>query len=111
MPIYEYRCENCGHDMEVLQRISDPPRRDCPECKEPALRKLVSAAAFRLKGTGWYATDFKNGSKPAKPASEEAAKTPAEGASKSSSEGASKPSSEGTSKSTKSNGTPKAASA
>lgn len=103
MPIYEYRCDKCGHDLEVLQRTSDEPRRECPKCKEPALRKLVSAAGFRLKGTGWYATDFKNASKPAKPASENASKTPAEGTSK--------PSSDSGSKSTKSGSTPKTASA
>ncbi len=103
MPIYEYQCESCGHDLEVLQKISDDPLRDCPECRQPALRKLVSAAGFRLKGTGWYATDFKNGSKPAKPSSEDASKTSAEGASKPTSDGASKP--------TKSDSAPKAASA
>ena len=64
MPIYEYRCQSCGYDMEALQKISDDPLRDCPDCQEPELVKLVSAAGFRLKGTGWYATDFKNGSKP-----------------------------------------------
>ena len=63
MPIYEYRCQSCGYDMEALQKLSDGPLRDCPECQEPELVKLVSAAGFRLKGTGWYATDFKNGSK------------------------------------------------
>lgn len=63
MPFYEYRCENCGHDMEALQRISDEPLVDCPECGQPALKKLVSAAGFRLKGGGWYETDFKGGKK------------------------------------------------
>lgn len=63
MPIYEYQCEKCGHQMEKLQKMSDDPLKDCPECEEPALRKLVSAAAFKLKGTGWYETDFKDNSK------------------------------------------------
>jgi putative FmdB family regulatory protein len=59
MPIYEYRCDDCGHELEKLQRISDDPLRDCPSCEQPALRRLVSAAGFRLKGSGWYETDFK----------------------------------------------------
>ena len=63
MPIYEYQCEKCGHQMEKLQKMSDDPLKDCPECEESALRKLVSAAAFKLKGTGWYETDFKDNSK------------------------------------------------
>jgi len=60
MPIYEYQCDECGQRLEVMQRISEPPRTDCPECGESGLRKLVSAAGFVLKGTGWYATDFKD---------------------------------------------------
>jgi len=63
MPFYEYRCEQCGHELEVLRKISDPPLTDCPECARPALKKLVSAAGFRLKGSGWYETDFKGGKK------------------------------------------------
>jgi len=63
MPFYEYRCEQCGHEMEALQKISDEPLMDCPECGQPALKKLVSAAGFRLKGGGWYETDFKAGKK------------------------------------------------
>lgn len=63
MPIYEYKCGKCGHDFETLQRISDAPLTECPACGEPALKKLVSAAAFRLKGGGWYETDFKTGNK------------------------------------------------
>jgi len=63
MPIYEYQCESCGHEMEALQKISDDPLKDCPECKKATLKKLVSAAGFRLKGGGWYETDFKSGSK------------------------------------------------
>jgi putative FmdB family regulatory protein len=64
MPIYEYRCARCGFQEEYLQKINDAPLRDCPECHEPALRKMVTAAGFQLKGTGWYATDFKGGTKP-----------------------------------------------
>ncbi|HIB25284.1 MAG TPA: zinc ribbon domain-containing protein [Gammaproteobacteria bacterium] len=59
MPIYEYKCQNCGHFFEVLQRISEEPLSDCPKCKKDALKKLVSAPNFRLKGEGWYETDFK----------------------------------------------------
>jgi putative FmdB family regulatory protein len=61
MPIYEYRCEACGREMEVIQKMSDAPLTDCPECGQPALKKLISAAGFRLKGGGWYETDFKKG--------------------------------------------------
>jgi putative FmdB family regulatory protein len=63
MPIYEYQCEECDHKLEKLQKMSDDLLKDCPECGKPALRKLVSAAAFRLKGDGWYETDFKTGKK------------------------------------------------
>jgi putative FmdB family regulatory protein len=61
MPIYEYQCAACGHYLETLQKISDPPLTDCHKCGKPALKKLISAAAFRLKGGGWYETDFKTG--------------------------------------------------
>lgn len=60
MPIYEYRCDSCGHQLEKLQRMSDAPLTDCPACEKPALTKLISAAGFRLKGSGWYETDFKS---------------------------------------------------
>jgi len=63
MPIYEYRCAECGHEMEKLQKISDAPLTDCPACGKAGLQKLVSAAGFRLKGGGWYETDFKSGKK------------------------------------------------
>jgi putative FmdB family regulatory protein len=66
MPIYEYRCGACGYQKEFLQRISDVPLTACPKCGKRGFKKLVSAAGFQLKGTGWYATDFKNtGAKPA----------------------------------------------
>jgi len=63
VPLYEYRCDACGHEMDALQKMSDEPLVDCPSCGQEALRKLVSASGFRLKGDGWYETDFKNGSK------------------------------------------------
>lgn len=63
MPIYEYRCESCSHTLEKLQKMSDDMLVDCPECGQPALKRLVSAAAFRLKGSGWYETDFKKDNK------------------------------------------------
>jgi putative FmdB family regulatory protein len=63
MPIYEYQCLACEHELEVLQKVSDKPLQECPDCGEPALKKKVSAAAFRLKGGGWYETDFKTGDK------------------------------------------------
>ncbi len=63
MPIYEYQCEACDHKMEKLQKLSDEPLKVCPICNESRLNKLVSAAGFRLKGDGWYETDFKTGKK------------------------------------------------
>lgn len=63
MPIYEYQCAACGELHEALQKISDPPLTDCPACGRAALRRKVSAVAFRLKGGGWYETDFKSGDK------------------------------------------------
>lgn len=63
MPIYEYQCEECGHKLEKLMKMSDPAPVTCPACEKPGLKKQVSAAAFRLKGSGWYETDFKTGSK------------------------------------------------
>ena len=59
MPIYGYGCRNCGHTLDVLQKISDDPLVDCPECGEPQLKRQLSAPRFRLKGSGWYETDFK----------------------------------------------------
>ncbi|HVA54591.1 MAG TPA: zinc ribbon domain-containing protein [Gammaproteobacteria bacterium] len=63
MPIYEYKCEACGHRLEALQKLSDAALKKCPECGKPALHKQMSAAGFRLKGGGWYETDFKSGNK------------------------------------------------
>lgn len=63
MPIYEYRCRDCGAELEKLQRISDDPLVDCPACGGASLKRLISAAGFRLKGSGWYETDFKSGQK------------------------------------------------
>lgn len=60
MPIYEYRCQSCAHELEALQKLSDQPLVNCPSCGEAALKKKVSAAGFRLKGGGWYETDFKS---------------------------------------------------
>jgi len=63
MPFYEYQCQTCGHELEVLQKISDDALKECPSCKKSDLKKLISAAGFQLKGTGWYATDFKDNGK------------------------------------------------
>lgn len=63
MPIYEYQCQACQHQLEALQKMSDPALTQCPECKADALVKKISAAGFRLKGGGWYETDFKSGDK------------------------------------------------
>ncbi len=59
MPIYEYQCDKCGHHLEALQKISDKPLRECPECGRHTLKRLMSAPLFRLAGSGWYETDFK----------------------------------------------------
>jgi len=65
MPIYAYRCASCGHQLDALQKISEPALVDCPACGAAALAKQVTAAGFQLKGSGWYQTDFRSGSKPA----------------------------------------------
>lgn len=65
MPIYAYRCDECGFTKDVLQKISDPVLSACPSCGKPAFKKQVTAAGFQLKGTGWYVTDFRGGSAPA----------------------------------------------
>ena len=88
MPIYEYRCADCGHRLEALQRLADAPLRVCPACGKESLTKLMSAVGFQLKGSGWYATDFKHsGSKPADKAAakSDAANESASGADKSAS--------------------------
>jgi putative FmdB family regulatory protein len=64
MAMYEYRCAACGFQQEYLQKMSDAPLTDCPECGQPSFSKMVTAAGFQLKGSGWYATDFKHGAKP-----------------------------------------------
>ena len=66
MPIYAYKCSSCGHEKDLLQKVSDAPLADCPACGAASFSKQLTAAGFQLKGNGWYATDFKNGS--AKPA-------------------------------------------
>ena len=76
MPIYEYRCSSCGNEHEALQKISEPRLTTCPSCGKETLTKLLSAAGFQLKGSGWYATDFRNGGKPAvKPGAQSDANT------------------------------------
>lgn len=65
MPIYAYKCESCGHAKDVLQKMSDDPLTVCPACGQPSFRKQLTAAGFQLKGSGWYVTDFREGSKPA----------------------------------------------
>jgi putative FmdB family regulatory protein len=79
MPIYEYRCSGCGFQDEYLQKVSEPQLTVCPSCGKPAFQKLVSAGGFQLKGTGWYATDFRSsGQRPAaKPAESAEAKADA----------------------------------
>jgi putative FmdB family regulatory protein len=66
MPIYAYKCDDCGTELEKLQKISDPPLTDCPDCGAPSLAKQLTAAGFQLKGSGWYATDFKGNGAAAK---------------------------------------------
>ncbi|MDX1838309.1 zinc ribbon domain-containing protein [Legionella taurinensis] len=64
MPIYEYECTNCHHHFDLMQKVSDTPAKQCPKCFENTAVRLVSAAGFQLKGSGWYVTDFKNKNKP-----------------------------------------------
>jgi putative FmdB family regulatory protein len=78
MPLYAYKCGSCGHAKDVLQKISDDPLTVCPSCGASAFAKQITAAGFQLKGSGWYATDFRGGSAPA-PAADKAADKPAEG--------------------------------
>jgi putative FmdB family regulatory protein len=71
MPIYAYKCGSCGHAKDVLQKLSDAPLTQCPACGAPAFAKQVTAAGFQLKGSGWYATDFRGGSNAPAPAAED----------------------------------------
>jgi putative FmdB family regulatory protein len=84
MPIYAYKCESCGFAKDVLQKMSDAPLDVCPACSQPSFKKQLTAAGFQLKGTGWYATDFKGGaaSAPASAPAESSASTPDAGAAK-----------------------------
>ena len=91
MPIYEYRCSACGHELEALQKFSDAPLANCPSCHAATLVKLLSAAGFKLKGSCWYATDFKgSGGKPAPAKTDAAAKSESGAGSEGESKGESK---------------------
>lgn len=103
MPLYEYQCGACGHRLEALQKLSDEPLVYCPECNEAQLKKLISAAAFRLKGTGWYETDFKSKQGAAKEDSQEQ-KSDAKSETKSESKSESKSDSTGSSSSDSTSG-------
>ena len=78
MPIYAYKCESCGHSKDVLQKVSDAPLSECPACGKPTFSKQVTAAGFQLKGSGWYATDFKGGAAAAPAPAADGAAKPAE---------------------------------
>ena len=84
MPIYEYQCNACHHHFDLIQKVSDQPARVCPECSKDTVVRLISAPGFQLKGTGWYATDYKNPAKPAA-ASEKKSETTSSAASTASS--------------------------
>ena len=71
MPIYEYQCKACGHQLEAFQKMSESPLTECPSCHAAALNKLISSTSFQLKGTGWYATDFRDKGKPKPAATDE----------------------------------------
>jgi putative FmdB family regulatory protein len=75
VPIYEYQCKGCQHQFDLLQKINDEPIKKCPQCSKDTVVRLVSAAAFQLKGTGWYATDFKDKAKPAQTSDGSVSKT------------------------------------
>ena len=83
MPIYQYQCSECSHSMEALQKMSDEPLKLCPNCNKPGLKKQVTAAAFRLKGGGWYETDFKTGNKKQLAESDSSAKSSSDSSAKS----------------------------
>jgi putative FmdB family regulatory protein len=82
MPIYEYECQKCGHTLEALQKFSDKPLRECPECGKHQLKRLVSAPLFRLAGSGWYETDFKSDKERKRNILEKGEKEPAAAAAK-----------------------------
>ena len=88
MPIYAYKCGSCGHAKDVLQKISDDPLTVCPSCGAPSFTKQITAAGFQLKGSGWYATDFKGGGSPAPAADKAADAKPAESGKSDKSDGA-----------------------
>jgi putative FmdB family regulatory protein len=94
MPIYEYRCASCGHQQEYLQKLSDTPLTVCPQCGKPTFSKMVTAAGFQLKGSGWYVTDFRN-----KPSSKPGAKSESKGESTSEAKGEAKSEAKGDAKS------------
>jgi len=94
MPIYGYRCAECGEEHEALQKVSEPPLTVCPACGKPALQKQLSAAGFQLKGSGWYATDFKASAK--KPAEKKTEKAETKTETKSDTKTESKPASTST---------------
>ena len=73
MPIYAYKCESCGHTKDVLQKMSDAPLTDCPQCGAATFKKQLTAAGFQLKGSGWYVTDFRGGAQAGAPAAESGA--------------------------------------
>ena len=77
MPIYDYQCSHCGFKQEVMRKASEPNITACPQCQQQTFTKLLSAPSFQLNGTGWYATDFKGGSKPAETKKEADSPTPA----------------------------------
>lgn len=76
MPIYEYRCQACGHPLEEMQKISEPPLTVCPACGKPKLERLISHTSFQLKGGGYYATDYKDKNKPQDKKAEDTEKKP-----------------------------------
>ena len=77
MPIYAYRCEACGFQKDVLQKLSDLPLVDCPSCNQPSFAKQISAVGFQLKGSGWYVTDFKGGTANVAPSNAASSNAPA----------------------------------
>ncbi|BFM07415.1 FmdB family zinc ribbon protein [Halioxenophilus aromaticivorans] len=91
MPIYEYVCGSCQHELEALQKIADDPLVECPQCHESSLKKKISAAGFRLAGSGWYETDFKKGGKQKNLAGDAGAKSSVADSSSSGNSSSSKP--------------------